>query len=175
MAIRYAVSVIQIRSAASRRVRKRLVSDWVGATKICSGGLNDSAVLEAADLVGHIAGKAHLVRRDQHRHPLLLQLADDLEHLADQLWIERTRDLVQEQRPRTGEQGAGDRHALLLTTRETVLIVIASVAESEPTEHQPARFPGLFFGNSLGADGAEAHGHRIRPTDPRAAPTARTA
>src|ERR1044072_3234514 len=40
----------------------------------------------------YVAGEAHLVRRDQHRHPALGELADDLEHLGDELRVERAEE-----------------------------------------------------------------------------------
>src|SRR3954451_18860279 len=44
--------------------------------------LEDAALVEEGDLVGHLTGKAHLVGGDQHRHPLLLQVPHRLQDLA---------------------------------------------------------------------------------------------
>ncbi len=42
--------------------------------------------MEEPDPVGDLAGELHLVRRQQHRHPLVLELTDHLEHVADR-WV----------------------------------------------------------------------------------------
>ena len=66
-------------------------------------------------LVGDLAGEAHLVRRDQHRHAAGGELADRVQHLADELGVERARDLVQEHQGRAHRERAHDRDPLLLT------------------------------------------------------------
>ena len=75
--------------------------------------------------------KPHLVRRDQHRHPLGLELPDRREHLADQLGIERAGDLVEQQRARPRRQRAGDRDALLLAAGEPVGMLVLAPLEPE--------------------------------------------
>src|SRR4030095_1053979 len=82
--------------------------------------LEDDAGVEKADLVGHIAGEAHLVRGDDHRHPDFGKAANEGEHLADELRIERARDLVEEQEVGLHGEGACDRDALLLSAGEPV-------------------------------------------------------
>src|SRR5581483_8416033 len=47
--------------------------------------LEDHAAVEEADAVGDVARERHLVRRDHHRHPACRELADQLEHLGDEL------------------------------------------------------------------------------------------
>ena len=127
--------------------------------KICAGGatLDDPPIGQEADLVGHLAGEAHLVGGDQHRHSLLLELADDRQHLSDELGVQGAGDLVEQQRARAGHQRAGDRHPLLLAAREPVRIVLAAAGEPEALEHRqavPARLRGV---DPLGLDGAEDH------------------
>jgi hypothetical protein len=46
---------------------------------------------------GDLAGEAHLMGGDQHRHPLPLEIADGLEDLAHQLGVEGAGDLVEEE------------------------------------------------------------------------------
>src|SRR5215210_3219137 len=82
--------------------------------------LEDRAVVEEAHLVGDVAREAHLVGGDEHRHALGLELAYELEHLADKLRVERARDLVEQQRARAGRERADDRDALLLAARQPV-------------------------------------------------------
>jgi hypothetical protein len=80
------------------------------------------------------------VRGDQHRHALLLELADRGQHLADQLGVERAGDLVEQQRPRPRRERAGDRDPLLLAAGEAVRMLVLAPGEPEPCE-QLARAP----------------------------------
>src|SRR5919112_2151763 len=73
--------------------------------------LEDRPVVQEAHLVGDVAREAHLVRGDEHRHALGLELAHQVEHLADELGVERARDLVEQQRARAGRERADDRDA----------------------------------------------------------------
>ena len=53
--------------------------------------LDELAVSHEQNAVADLAGEAHLVRDDDHRHALLRQLLHDLEHLADHLRVECAR------------------------------------------------------------------------------------
>ena len=81
-----------------------------------------------------VAGEAHLVGRDQHRHPARRELADHVEHLGDELRVERARHLVEEEEPRLHGQRAHDRHPLLLAARQPVGVLAPLVGEPEPLE-----------------------------------------
>ena len=63
--------------------------------------------MEEADRVGDLAGEAHLVGGDQHRHPLRLEVADSCQDLADQLRVEGAGDLVEQQGARAARRGRG--------------------------------------------------------------------
>ena len=93
--------------------------------------LEDDALVEEADAACDVAGEPHLVRRDQHRHAAVGELADHAQHLGDELRVERARDLVEEHHLRPHREGADDRDALLLTAREPVGVVVALVGEPE--------------------------------------------
>ena len=96
--------------------------------------LEDPAGVEEAHAVGDVAGEAHLVRRDQHRHASRRELADHVENLRDELRVERARDLVQEEKLRLHREGARDRDALLLAAREPVGVLVPLVREPEALE-----------------------------------------
>src|SRR6476620_10076270 len=66
--------------------------------------LVDDAGFEEADLARHLARETHLVGGEDHGHPGLRELADELEHLADQLRVERRGDLVQQHQLRSGRE-----------------------------------------------------------------------
>ena len=87
------------RPASTMRWRNRRVACSVGSPKMLFGrtGLDDDAALQEADAVGYLTGEAHLVRCDQHCHALVREFADEVEHLRDELRVERGRDLVEEQ------------------------------------------------------------------------------
>ena len=82
--------------------------------------LEDAAAVEERDAVGDLAGEAHLVGGDQHRHAAVLELADHVEHLADQLGVEGRGDLVEQQQLGLHGQRPHDRDPLLLAARELV-------------------------------------------------------
>ena len=80
------------------------------------------------------------------------ELADDLEHLGDELGVERARDLVEQHEARLHRERAHDRDALLLAAGEPVGILLALVGEAEAGEElvgawlrlrprQPERLP----------------------------------
>ncbi len=107
-----------------------------GALKIASGAalLEDHACVQEADAVRDVAGKAHLVRRDQHRHPALGELADHAQDLRHELGVERARHLVEQHHARTQRERAHDRDSLLLPARKPVGVVVALVGEPEAVE-----------------------------------------
>ena len=76
--------------------------------------LDNPAVIHEDDPIGDVLGELHLVRDDQHGHAVGGEVADHVQHLADQLGIERRRRLVEQHQPRLHGQRAGDRDALLL-------------------------------------------------------------
>ena len=86
--------------------------------------------MEEAHAARDVAGEPHLVRRDQHRHPARRELADHVEHLRDELRVERARHLVEQQQLRLHRERADDRDALLLPAREPVGVLVALVARA---------------------------------------------
>lgn len=59
--------------------------------------LDDAAAVEHCDPIGHFAREPHLVRDDEKRYLHdVRDIANDVEHLPGELWIQRGRDLVQE-------------------------------------------------------------------------------
>ena len=101
------------------RCRKRWVRSSRGADRISAGGpcsrMTPASRKQIA--VGDVAGEAHLVRGEDHRHALVRQLADDVEHLGHQLGVERGGDLVEQQHVGLHGQCAHDRRSLLLAAR----------------------------------------------------------
>ena len=69
---------------------------------------------------------------------LVGELADELEHLADELGIERRGDLVEQQDLGVGRDRPHDRGALLLTAGETVGVLARLVGEADALEQREA-------------------------------------
>ena len=90
-------------------------------------------------LVADVAGEAHLVGDDDHRHPLGGELAHHVEDLLDQLRVERAGDLVEEHHVRVHRQRPGDRDALLLAAREALRVLVELVGEARPASSSAAR------------------------------------
>ena len=110
------------RAVAEDRLRRPLLEDPPG--------------VEEADAVRDVAREAHLVRRDQHRHPAARELADDVEHLRHELRVERARHLVEEEQPRLHRERPHDRDALLLAAGEPVRVLVPLVGEPEALEER---------------------------------------
>ena len=81
--------------------------------------------------VGDLAGKAHLVRDDDHRHARVCQLLHDLQHLADHLRVERARRLVEEHDLGLHCQRADDGNTLLLPAGELAGIGVRAVGKPD--------------------------------------------
>ena len=87
-------------------------------------GLCHHAALQKNDLIGHIVGELQLVRHNDHRHAPLGEAADDAQHLARQLRVQRARRLVKAQHVRLQGQRPCDGHALLLPAGELAGIAV---------------------------------------------------
>jgi len=66
----------------------------------------------------HYPTAAIVGRGGQHRHALARQAFHHLEHLADQLWIERRGRFVEQHQPQLHGQRPGDGDALLPAARQ---------------------------------------------------------
>ena len=93
-----------------------------GGARVELGGrgvLLDAPVAQEDDLVGHAHGLGLVVRDVHHRDAeLLLEAADLAPHLETELGVEVGERLVHEAHGRLGDDGAAERHALLLASRE---------------------------------------------------------
>ena len=80
--------------------------------------LDDRAVGHEEHAVGRLAGEAHLVGDDDHRHAVFGEADHHVEHLVDHLGVERAGRLVEEHQLRLHRERPGDRDALLLAAGE---------------------------------------------------------
>ena len=64
------------------------------------------------------------------------ELADHVEHLRDELRVERARDLVEQQQLGLHRERPHDRDALLLAAGEPVGVLVALVGEAEALEQR---------------------------------------
>ena len=93
-------------------------------------------------------GEVHLVGHDDHRHALARELAHHVEHLLDQLRVERAGDLVEQHHVRVHRQRPRDRHPLLLAPRQPIGILVHLVREPDALEQLPAALVRLFRGTA---------------------------
>ena len=100
--------------------------------------LEDHAAVQEADARGDLPGEGHLVGRDDHGHAAGGQFADDVEHLGDELGVERARDLVEEQQVGLHRQRPDDRHALLLAAGQPVRVLGDLVGQAEALQQGTA-------------------------------------
>ena len=105
---------------------------WSAEDLVRRSHLADQAGIEEAHAVGDVAGEAHLVGGDDHRHARCGQLADDVQDLGHELRVERAGDLVEEQDVRLHGQRPDDRHPLLLSAGQPVGQLVALVGQAEP-------------------------------------------
>jgi len=76
--------------------------------------VGDDALIQKNDRVADLMGEVHLVGDDHHAHPLFGELADDPQHIADELGIQRRRRFVEQHDLGLQRQRASDGYALLL-------------------------------------------------------------
>jgi hypothetical protein len=105
--------------------------------------LDDLAVGHEDHPVGDLAGEAHLVGDDDHRHAGLGQLLHRVEHLVDHLGVERRGRLVEEHHLRLHGERPGDGHPLLLTARELARVLVRLLGDLDPLEQLHAEVLGL--------------------------------
>ena len=86
--------------------------------------------------------------------PVFGERAHHVEHLADELGVERGGRLVEEHELRVHRQGARDRHALLLPARELGRIGRHLVSEADPVEQLAPAGDASDFGTFLTLIGA---------------------
>ena len=116
------------RVRTSRRVAEQLLGRSL---------LDDAAGVEEADAVGRVAGEAHLVGDDEHRHAGLAEVADHRQHAADELGVERRGHLVEQQHVGVRRHRPHDRDPLLLAAGQPVRVRVGERRHPEQLE-QPA-------------------------------------
>ena len=104
-----------------------------------------------------MGGKAHLVGHDDHGHALVRQSLHDVQHLAHQFGIKRGCRLVEQHQLGLHRDGAGNRHALLLTTRQARGMVGDLVAQTHFGQGIGGALHRLGLGDAAHADQALGH------------------
>ena len=70
------------------------------------------------------------------------EVADDVQHLGDELGVERRGDLVEQQDARSHRQRPDDRDPLLLTARQPVRVLLGLLGEADAVEQGNASLLG---------------------------------
>ena len=123
--------------------------------------LEDLPAVEEADPVRDVAGEAHLVGRDDHRHarrPRVPRIT--LEHLGDELRVERRGDLVEQQDVGLHGERPDDRDPLLLAARQLVGVV-ASALSARPNRSSSSRASRSASARDLPQDLARRERHVV--------------
>src|SRR5438876_2331199 len=94
---------------------------------------DNDAVFERDDPFG-VGGDVGIMGDDDDRHALTVQLDEQLHDRLSGVGVERAGRLVGEQEQRLVDDGARDRHALLLAARELIGQVVHAIAEADPLE-----------------------------------------
>ena len=127
--------------------KNALVRSLLGWSKTSLGVplFHNDAAVHKDDAVGDIAGKAHLVRHDDHGHTVVRQVAHDAQNVAHELRVERRGGLVKEHHVRVHRQGAGDGHALLLAARELARHKVDALGQADLGQLLDGDLLGLFL------------------------------
>ena len=114
------------------------------------------ALVHEDHLVADLAGEAELVGDHHHGHPGLGQGLHDVEHLADELRVERRGRLVEEHELGLHGQRPGDGDPLLLPAGELLRVGVPAVAEPDAVQQ------GLGLGGDFARGAGRAHGRVLR-------------
>ena len=137
----------------SERRRNRRVRSSRGRSSTSAGHalLDDPALVHEDEPVADLARELHLVRDDEHRHPVTGQIAHHDQHLADELRIERGGDLVEEHHVRLHHQRPRDRDPLLLAAGELVRMLAGLLRQPDLLEQLRARASAVARGRCAGS------------------------
>lgn len=89
--------------------------------------VRDAALVEEHHAIGHLAGKAHFVGHDDHRHAAARQAAHHVQHFLDHFGVECRGGLVKQHHFGLHGQGAGNGHPLLLSARQLPRVLVGMV------------------------------------------------
>ena len=116
---------------------------------LCCSHFDQTTGVHHSDAARHLRHNRKIVRDEQHRQrKFLAQLAEQVEDLRLNRYIERCRGLIGDQQRRPVDHGHGNHHALALASGELMGIV--------------AR-PPVGIGDGDGAHGLDRRGARLRP------------
>ena len=93
------------------------------------------ALVHEHERAADIAREQHLVRDQQQRHAVARQILDHLQHLADELGVERRGDLVAQPHFVPHGERAGDGDTLLPAARELARIAVDLVGKADLGQH----------------------------------------
>src|ERR687893_1291 len=98
-------------------------------------GENDGLLLVVGDEDGGVAA-------------LALEAQDEVPHLFPEIGVERAEGLVEEQEPRVGDEGAGERYPLLLAARELLRRAVGETLHPHAPQGLVDPAPGLPLGGA---------------------------
>mmetsp|Transcript_2690 Transcript_2690/g.3216 ORF Transcript_2690/g.3216 Transcript_2690/m.3216 type:complete len:265 (-) Transcript_2690:666-1460(-) len=101
---------------------------------LSSAVLNNLAGVHEHHPVRNLAGKAHLVGHNHHRHAVLRQFDHHIQHLVDHLRVKGRCRLVKQHRNRVHGQRPADRHPLLLAARQLAGKLLDMRQQADPAD-----------------------------------------
>ena len=130
-------------------LRKAFVRSCLGASKNSAGALIStiSPWSMKTTAIGDLAGEAHLVGDDDHRHAVLRQGGHRIQHFLDHFGIERRGRLVEQHDLRVHAEGARDRDALLLAAGELARVFVRLLGDFDSAEELHRDLLGLAPGH----------------------------
>ena len=122
------------------------------------------AVLDVDDFV-RLVGHAAFVGHDDDGHARLVEVLQDLHHFDRGLAVEGARGLVGQDDLRTGDEGAGDGHTLLLSAAHLVGHVVGPVLQPQAVEVLQRQGVALLAADALVEQGQGHVLHRVLERD----------
>ena len=107
----------------------------LGKQHIRRSGFDNLPFIHEDHTISHLTGKAHFMGDNHHGHAGFCQFFHQIENAANHFRIERRGCLIKQHHFRVHRQGAGNRHALLLTAGKLARIMSCTFRNTHTRQH----------------------------------------
>ena len=114
--------------------------------------LGGAALIQKNHEAGHVAGKVHHVRGDDHGAAFLGQAAHDVQHLAHQFGVQRAGRFIEQHHLGLDRQGPGNGDTLLFALRRKSRISVLPVPHARARQMMIGALARLGAGQAVDAD-----------------------
>jgi hypothetical protein len=135
---------MESRQEISRSFALRILKDLFGRTFF-----RYAPLVQEHYAVGYAAREVHLVGSHEYGLTRRFQFLYEIENFADQLWVERARDLVKQQEYGIPRDCANYCHALLLASRELIGVFVGFVRYAYASEQLKSSALGFFLRHAV--------------------------